>query len=449
MITRVFLKNFISHKETSLNLGPGLHVFVGRNGSGKTSVIDGITYALFSKHGRGGNTNIARDGTPGGLVEVEVMLGGRTYLVGRSFDRQGKLEEAYLRVDGKSLVRGERKKEDTVTKKVEEILGMGYERMRASVIIQQGEIDRILSWQPKEIKALFDDLLGLSMMENAYMKMGSVIKDFEERIREETEYSVDEADRVSKEISESELALNNLNEELRKEEYQLTELKKKCEGMEVKLERMEHYKEAYSDALSKVNSIKAIVRDWIKRKEAELEKCASILKLIERMDVVNDRVNKKNKLKEEITKLETEIEHLEKEINRVEGERVEVEKKLNALGEKEVRGRMFSELLKEVDSETAELVRLAVEFGKALATGDGREITLKKSVEDKRKEIIELFRESYTSGLQTYSEDLKAKRKTLGEEKEALSLKRESSMVMLNAKKKEFAQLSKLDGKDV
>ncbi|MDW8093380.1 MAG: ATP-binding protein, partial [Nitrososphaerota archaeon] len=69
MIAGIFLENFISHKETSLKLGPGLHVFVGRNGSGKTSVVDGITYALFSKHGRGGNVNIARDGTSGGHVE--------------------------------------------------------------------------------------------------------------------------------------------------------------------------------------------------------------------------------------------------------------------------------------------------------------------------------------------------------------------------------------------
>ncbi|MEM3884110.1 MAG: AAA family ATPase [Nitrososphaerota archaeon] len=58
MILRVFLNNFTSHKNTVLELGPGLHVFVGRNGSGKTSVIDGITYALFGKHGRGSNANI-------------------------------------------------------------------------------------------------------------------------------------------------------------------------------------------------------------------------------------------------------------------------------------------------------------------------------------------------------------------------------------------------------
>ncbi|PUA33769.1 MAG: hypothetical protein B9J98_02165 [Candidatus Terraquivivens tikiterensis] len=450
MIARVLLKNFISHSHTELSLGPGLHVFVGRNGSGKTSVIDGITYALFGKHGRGENVNIARDGAhKGGVVEVEFMLGGKRYLVSRSFDSQGRLEDAYVRVDGKPLVKGEKKREDTVTKKVEEVLGMGYERMRASVVIQQGEIDRILSWQPREIKALFDDLLGLGMMESAYARMGNVIKDFEERVREETKYSVDDVERISKEISESESALTRLEVELREKEERFAELKERRDAIKSALETMERYKDAYYDALSKVNSVKLIAKDWIRRKEEEIERCASALRAMGMMDEVSKRMKRRDELKDGMTKLEAEIGQLEREINKIKAERAEVEKRLEALGRREVKGRAFSELIREVENKTAELVELAVELGRALSAEDGREIALKESVEKKREEIIQLFMESYTSGLQTYFEDLRARARRLYGEEEELSSRLESLRLRLRAMREELEKASRLDGKDV
>ena len=449
MIAKVLLKNFTSHKETYLELGPGLHVFVGRNGSGKTSVVDGITYALFGKHGRGANTNIARDGAPRGQVEVELVLDGKTYTVGRSFDSQGRLEDAYLRVDGKPLVSGERRREDTVTKKIEEILRMGYERLRASVIIQQGEIDRILSWQPREIKALFDDLLGLSMMEVAYKRMGDVIKDFEERISKETGYSVDDVDRISREISEYELALSKLKEGLKEKEQRLAELKEELEITKVKLEDMQRFMEAYYNILSTIRSIKNVTNVWIKKKKEELKECESALERMKLKDEVEERIRLRDKLKEEITDLEKDIKHLKEEIDRVRDERSEVMKKLEILGEKGPEGREFSEIVKEADSKTAELVDLAVELGKSLVTGDGRENSLKMAVKSKREEVIGLFEESYKSGLRAYFDELRTKMRALSDEEEVLLSRLDSSNAKLNVIKEELARVSILENKNI
>jgi exonuclease SbcC len=449
VITKVFLKNFTSHKETYLELGPGLHVFVGRNGSGKTSVVDGITYALFGKHGRGANTNIARDGAPRGQVEVEFVLEGKTYTVGRSFDGQGRLEDAYLRVEGKPLVSGERKREDAVTKKVEEILRMGYERLRASVIIQQGEIDRILSWQPKEIKALFDDLLGLSMMEVAYKRMGDVIKDFEERVRKETGYSVDDVGRISREISEYEQALSKLKEELKEKEQRLVELKEERDIMKAELENMQRFSEAYYKALSTIRSIKNVANVWIKKRKEDLKEYESALEQMKLKDEVEKRIRQKDKLKEEIASIEKDIEHLKKEVERVRDERSEIMKKLEILGEEGTEGREFSEIVKEADSKTAELIDLAVELGKSLVMRDGRENSLKGAVEDKREEVIGLFEESYKSGLKAYFDELRTKMKTLSDEEKDLLSRLDSSSAKLNAMKEELERVSVLDDKNI
>jgi len=49
VIERVKLVNFLSHENTEIVLEGGLTVFIGRNGAGKSSVIDAVTYALYGR----------------------------------------------------------------------------------------------------------------------------------------------------------------------------------------------------------------------------------------------------------------------------------------------------------------------------------------------------------------------------------------------------------------
>ena len=62
MIKKLVLNNFLSHKNTSLEFNPGITVFVGHNGSGKSSIIDSITFAFFNEHTRKSNKNLVTKG---------------------------------------------------------------------------------------------------------------------------------------------------------------------------------------------------------------------------------------------------------------------------------------------------------------------------------------------------------------------------------------------------
>ncbi|HXT84383.1 MAG TPA: AAA family ATPase, partial [Verrucomicrobiae bacterium] len=57
MIKKLILNNFLSHKDTQIEFQPGITVFVGHNGSGKSSIIDSITFAFFNEHTRKSNRN--------------------------------------------------------------------------------------------------------------------------------------------------------------------------------------------------------------------------------------------------------------------------------------------------------------------------------------------------------------------------------------------------------
>jgi len=71
MITSIELGNFLSHNETKIEFSNGVTVFVGANGSGKSSIIDGITFALFGKHIRKLNKRLIKHGASQGFSKVE------------------------------------------------------------------------------------------------------------------------------------------------------------------------------------------------------------------------------------------------------------------------------------------------------------------------------------------------------------------------------------------
>ena len=62
MIKDLHIQDFIAHKDTKLEFEKGITIFVGHNGSGKSSVIDAITFALFGEHTRRSSKNLVRRG---------------------------------------------------------------------------------------------------------------------------------------------------------------------------------------------------------------------------------------------------------------------------------------------------------------------------------------------------------------------------------------------------
>ena len=115
MIENVELTNFISHRGTALQLEDGVNVFIGANGSGKSSVVDAVTYALYGEHTRDAAKNILRRGAAGGAVSVKFGIGGKEYLAERRLGKGGRLESATLRElapNPRLIVAGERRQYD-------------------------------------------------------------------------------------------------------------------------------------------------------------------------------------------------------------------------------------------------------------------------------------------------------------------------------------------------
>src|ERR671931_699102 len=89
MLKDIKLHNFISHSDTTLTFNRGISIFVVHNGSGKSSIIDAITFALFGEHTRKSNKNLVQRGCPSSYVSLNFSIGSREYVAYRQLGSSG------------------------------------------------------------------------------------------------------------------------------------------------------------------------------------------------------------------------------------------------------------------------------------------------------------------------------------------------------------------------
>ena len=266
------MNNFLSHTDTSLEFHPGITVFVGHNGSGKSSIIDSITFALFDEHTRKSHKNLLTRGIgsgylnneTGSYVILEFSIGPTNYRIKRQIDSQGRLTSVRLEQKVKnsnnnlnmdqnersiyrSIISGERKQlGESVIHKTESIMGINYTKLQIAGVIQQGEISRIIDSQPKEFKELLNNMIGLDRLDKSFINMHGVIEDFRKILREKTQgYDDNQINILIKKTKDNESrflqskqSLNTILIELSQKTETLNELEKQIEILEPKIAKL-------------------------------------------------------------------------------------------------------------------------------------------------------------------------------------------------------------------
>ena len=144
----------------------GLYLITGDTGSGKTTIFDAITYALYGTvNGDNRSVGMIRStfATPDIPTEVELSFEyrGKIYTVKRNpeYERRSKrgdsvtkqLAEAVLFMPDGSVITGQSK----VTTGIEELLGINKEQFSQIVMIAQGEFQKLLMEGTEERQKIF------------------------------------------------------------------------------------------------------------------------------------------------------------------------------------------------------------------------------------------------------------------------------------------------------
>ncbi len=81
-VAHLTLHDFRSYADIDVPLGPGVNAFIGRNGQGKTNLVEAIDYlARLSSHRVAGEAPLIRAGADQALVRAAVVRDGRTAIL--------------------------------------------------------------------------------------------------------------------------------------------------------------------------------------------------------------------------------------------------------------------------------------------------------------------------------------------------------------------------------
>ena len=236
MITSLELGDFLSHSNTKLEFEKGVTVFVGSNGAGKSSIIDAITFALFGQHTRKSNKGLIKRGTNQGYAQIRFSINGKQYEAVRKVDSKGTLAATFAEVNGDERIEiaaGERKQfGESMTKEIENVIGLDFEKLKIASIVQQGELNSIINAKPKEFKELLNAIIGIDKLDVASESMKGVNKEFREKIKQDIGYDDTHIEILLRDLQRYE---NETKEAIpKKEQLSLTQEKLKTEVEQIR-----------------------------------------------------------------------------------------------------------------------------------------------------------------------------------------------------------------------
>ena len=314
IISEIQLDNIRSHKRSSIEFTPGINIITGNTGSGKSSVLMSIEYALFGKIGEGREEGkmLLRRNSNEGSIAIKLINNNDEYEIKRGLKRVG---DSVRNDDSKNYIIKNDKKIDLqnrasdINSYVNKILKIESENplkmFETITYIKQDELKNLIFETGQYKQEYIDGLLQLNKYLDVYESTRDLITKIKNEIelnKKEIELGIDENEiiRIETKINENKNVIEALKNELEENRILLENktIEKKQKESELEFER---------------------------NKKIDFEKMSTEIKL---------KNNEKIKLENEITKIKQKIEDANKNFKAVErNEKNELEKAIKNLEE--------------------------------------------------------------------------------------------------------------------
>jgi exonuclease SbcC len=275
----VQLENIRSHVKSTVPFTRGFNCLVGGVGTGKSSVLYAVDFALFGEPIGRSFEYLLREGADSAKVTVQFSQNGRTYKLVRGLKRRGKgigqdFEELKLFEDETVLAS---MKTDAIAEQFKAITGLDKELYREIVWVKQEHLKELLDAAPRDRQRRLDELFGLSDYEVAWSNIAVYRRDYEtEKKVYEKDADVVGLENLSGEYNRVTEEFTLLEMELQDAVGKLAGAKRALDDADVKLKKLEEKKQRIEE---------------LKRKEAEVQ--ANISSTADALVSLNQRIDGK------------------------------------------------------------------------------------------------------------------------------------------------------------
>lgn len=275
-IEKVQLENIRSHIKSTVPFRLGFNCLVGGLGTGKSSILYAVDFALFGEPIGRSFEYLLREGTNSAKVTLQFSQNGRIYKITRGLKRRGKgigqdFEKLKLFKDETIIAS---MKTDAVTEQINAITGLNKDLYREIVWMRQEQLKELLDATPRDRQRRLDELFGLSDYETAWSNIAVYQREYE------TERRVYQKDPDVIGLEKLSTEYNRIADEVTRIEIKLQDLLGKLAGAKKTLENAD-------SKLAKLEEKKMQIEE-LKRKEARVQ--ANISGIAEALASLNQRI---------------------------------------------------------------------------------------------------------------------------------------------------------------
>ncbi len=328
IIKKISLKNIRSYKSCTIELPEGNILLSGDIGSGKTSILLAIEFALFGLQPGQKGSSILRSGENSGSVVLELIIDGRMITIERRLKRSSKSvsqEYASLTIDGST-------QDISATELKTKILSMlNYPQeflkktnllYRYTVYSPQEEMKQIILENPESRLNVIRHIFGVDKYRRIKDNLQIVISRIKEKVKnlqiQTAEISLNREDLSLKKslVQELSLLISEREKELALKEQVRKKIELEIESLREKIDE----KNKLESEISKANIMLLNKQAYISDTEAEIREIEK--KLSEKRDVFNQR---------DLDSLNFEIESVSGEIDSLNSSIIDISAKINSL----------------------------------------------------------------------------------------------------------------------
>ena len=220
IIKKVQLENYRSHSNITVEFTKGVNLILGKNGRGKTSILEAISTVMFNTKDRSGKEtgkSYIKFGEKSSKIDIDFIANdGREYNLKTEFFKTKPKKQTLKDIIGSEY-------DGAIQEKLEELCGIkkGFEETYENIVIaKQNEFINIFKAKPKDREEIFNKIFNTQIYKEMY---DSFLKEAIDKYKSEKENldskinylkeNMEDKEQITNFLKEEEIIKNTLNKD--------------------------------------------------------------------------------------------------------------------------------------------------------------------------------------------------------------------------------------------